>query len=226
MNQAVGLRETNKQLRRERILEAARDIIRSRGYEALNIRELAEAAGVTAPTIYNLIGNKTEILRCLAEDIEIELARLHEQSTALDPIAKIEEVVHWVRVSCGRDERFSRELFRALDGQEAGPSRISVLHAGLWVAIEDCQRALDQRLLRGTITPEVLGRELASRVDQAQHLWLRGVCTLDEMERQALIGCCVTLAADATPALHERLVAKIRALQRAGARRNARRRPD
>lgn len=48
--------------RRERILEAAREIIAERGFEALTVRELAQAAGVTAPTIYNLIGSKDQVL--------------------------------------------------------------------------------------------------------------------------------------------------------------------
>ena len=48
--------------RRERILESARALIAARGFEGLTMRELAQEAGVTVPTIYNLVGSKDEVL--------------------------------------------------------------------------------------------------------------------------------------------------------------------
>ena len=48
--------------RRERILAEARAIIGARGFDGLTMRALAQAVGVTVPTIYNLIGNKDEVL--------------------------------------------------------------------------------------------------------------------------------------------------------------------
>ena len=48
--------------RRERILAEAREIIGARGFDGLTMRALAQAVGVTVPTIYNLIGNKDEVL--------------------------------------------------------------------------------------------------------------------------------------------------------------------
>ena len=54
--------------RRERILEAARGLIESRGYEGLTMRDLAGASGVTVPTVYNLIGSKEEVLFAAVEE--------------------------------------------------------------------------------------------------------------------------------------------------------------
>ena len=50
------------ELRRERILDLARDIIAEKGFDGLNLRDLAEKAGVTKPTIYNLIGDKETLI--------------------------------------------------------------------------------------------------------------------------------------------------------------------
>ena len=58
----VNLRLEQKAERRTRILEAAREIIADRGYEALTMRDLALASRVTVPTIYNLIGSKEQVL--------------------------------------------------------------------------------------------------------------------------------------------------------------------
>lgn len=54
--------------RRERILAAAREIIGRRGYEALTMRELARAARVTVPTVYNLVGSKEQVLLAAVEE--------------------------------------------------------------------------------------------------------------------------------------------------------------
>jgi AcrR family transcriptional regulator len=55
-------RNLNMTARRERILAAARAIVAREGFDALTTRRLADEAGVTAPTLYNLIGSKDEII--------------------------------------------------------------------------------------------------------------------------------------------------------------------
>ena len=56
--------------RRDRILDAARELISDQGYEHLTMRTLAEASGVTVPTIYNLIGNKDAVLGAIFRFVE------------------------------------------------------------------------------------------------------------------------------------------------------------
>ena len=58
-------RALNMQKRRETILAQARRVIVEQGFDALNLRDLAQDSGVTVPTIYNLIGNKEELLKAL-----------------------------------------------------------------------------------------------------------------------------------------------------------------
>lgn len=69
----MSLHEKNKQRNRERILTAADAIIREQGLESLSMRYLAEYAGVSLRTPYNLFGSKTEILGELLKNM---LARL------------------------------------------------------------------------------------------------------------------------------------------------------
>ena len=58
-------RARNMERRRQRILEAAGSIIPKKGVDGLTTRGLADVAGVTAPTLYNLIGGKDEIIRAM-----------------------------------------------------------------------------------------------------------------------------------------------------------------
>ena len=57
----MSLHEQNKQRNRDRILTAADEIIRKDGLEALSMRHLADYAGVSLRTPYNLFGSKTVI---------------------------------------------------------------------------------------------------------------------------------------------------------------------
>ena len=54
--------------RRQQILEAARRLIESQGYEGLTMRNLAVESGVSVPTLYNLVGNKEQVFFAAVED--------------------------------------------------------------------------------------------------------------------------------------------------------------
>jgi AcrR family transcriptional regulator len=58
----MSLFEEHKAERRERILKAARKLVAERGYDGLTMRDLARAARVSVPTLYNLFGSKDAIL--------------------------------------------------------------------------------------------------------------------------------------------------------------------
>ena len=58
----MSLFEEHKAERRERILIAARKLIAEGGYDGLTMRDLARAARVSVPTLYNLFGGKDAIL--------------------------------------------------------------------------------------------------------------------------------------------------------------------
>ena len=52
---------------RKEILERALALFASRGYDAVGVQEIVEAAGVTKPTLYHYFGNKLGLLRTLLE---------------------------------------------------------------------------------------------------------------------------------------------------------------
>jgi len=58
----MSLLEEHKTERRTRILAAARKLVVTHGYDGLTMRELARAARVSVPTLYNLFGSKDAIL--------------------------------------------------------------------------------------------------------------------------------------------------------------------
>lgn len=64
----MSLRESNKDLNRQKILAAARDLLCEGGLEALSMRDLALRAQVSSRTPYNLFGSKTDVLMGLLDE--------------------------------------------------------------------------------------------------------------------------------------------------------------
>ena len=71
--ETLSTRSKNMSKRRDTILREARTLIANEGFEALKIRELAVRAGLTVPTIYNLIGGKKEILAIIIQQLVEQL---------------------------------------------------------------------------------------------------------------------------------------------------------
>lgn len=208
-----SVRENAKQVRRERILAAARTILRKSGHEELSLRTLAARANVTTPTIYNLIGNKQDILLALSDEILRELELAHHVSERKDPIEKAEEIINGTIAIYRKDEDYSRQLQLGLEAESLDDFDRELRARGRKVAIADCERALELGYLKGEIESALLGVRFAAGFQQAQRAWLRGDFNLEGMRRDALISCFIILSADAKPKFRNRLTDAIIALQ-------------
>jgi len=67
-----SLRERQAQLTREEILKAARRLFAERGYTRTSVRDIAEAAGVSAQTVYDSVGTKQALVARLNDLIDAE----------------------------------------------------------------------------------------------------------------------------------------------------------
>jgi TetR/AcrR family transcriptional regulator len=80
---------------RTEILARALDLFAARGYDAVGVQEICEAAGVTKPTLYHYFGNKQGLLAALVRERSgLLLARLQEATAyAGDLPVSLERVV-------------------------------------------------------------------------------------------------------------------------------------
>jgi AcrR family transcriptional regulator len=67
-----SLRERQAQLTRTEILKAARRLFAERGYTRTSVRDIAEAAAVSAQTVYDSIGTKQALVARLNDLIDVE----------------------------------------------------------------------------------------------------------------------------------------------------------
>lgn len=108
-----GLREQQKVSRRKRILTAAREHFLERGYEATSIENIAEAAEVSAVTIYNHYRTKGGVLLALVTESDALLIDKIEHLISAPPADPLEAVCAFSRTI--NDHAFSylnREIWR------------------------------------------------------------------------------------------------------------------
>jgi AcrR family transcriptional regulator len=97
-------REREREEIRTRILDAARELFDSEGYENVTMRRIAEAIEYSPTTIYNHFEDKDDLVRALCEE---DFSRLLEVFREEDPPA---DPVEWIRRLGRAYARFGIEL--------------------------------------------------------------------------------------------------------------------
>ncbi|MFJ2318720.1 TetR/AcrR family transcriptional regulator [Pseudomonas sp. NPDC087817] len=90
-----GLRERQKEQRREVIAQAALELFISNGFGATTLEQIANAAAVSAPTVTNYFGGKQEILLALLKQPDEQAMRearanLDDDSDPLEALCEFE----------------------------------------------------------------------------------------------------------------------------------------
>lgn len=86
---ATSLRSRKKAMRREEILDQARSLFAEKGVDAVTMTEIAEAAGVSTPTVFNYFGNKDGILIALITE---GAQKARDNSKVLEPRTDVDFV--------------------------------------------------------------------------------------------------------------------------------------
>ncbi|MDA0338479.1 MAG: TetR/AcrR family transcriptional regulator [Proteobacteria bacterium] len=212
----TDIRTLNMKKRRDRILSEARRMIGEGGFESLNLRALAGAADVTVPTIYNLIGNKEQILILLVADVVERVERALNDSNAQAPLDMGEAVVMESTALFASDENFYRAAFVAneylTEREAASANSKDTWKSAVRLPTAACLQANKQGLLCGNIATNVLGDQMFSIYRTALRDWAFKRVSLESFRRNALFGIYVCLAADATDIFHAQIIKKINAL--------------
>ena len=77
--------------RRRQLLDAALDAFADRGFHATSMNDVADAAGVTKPVLYQHFGSKRALYQELLDDVAATLeARIHEATATASPRSQVE----------------------------------------------------------------------------------------------------------------------------------------
>ena len=205
-------RQANKKLRRERIFNIAKRLIAAKGLEEFTISELADEAGVTTPTIHNLFGKKSDIIRELVSNL-IEQMQGNVLNPPIDPIENAKFFVDNVVALFEQDTDFYRAAFMSAEQVKLFDPRIP---DGLFQRAQ--QRATPRKewyesgLFLGNIEPSTIMKRVHNSNRLGRIDWVSGYIDLNQFRHQVLEGILLVYASDASPELHVRLSEEINGL--------------
>lgn len=132
---------------RQRVIDAAADLLEREGRDAVTTRAVAVAAGMQAPVIYRLFGDKNGLLEAVAEHgYATFLAAKHVDPDPQDPIEDLKAgwdlavefgLTHpaLYRLMYSEPRRVTSDAFKA--GMEILMGRIRRLAAGGWLRVDE-----------------------------------------------------------------------------------------
>jgi AcrR family transcriptional regulator len=203
--------------RRTRIMLEARALLAAEGFEGLSLRRLADRAGVTVPTVYNLVGGKEQILLELVLEMIAVIKKVLEGIDEDDPLTRAEAIVLLAIAEIERAPDFHRAALLAIDAFDRNGARTDL--AGVERKAAEMQEgaavtARRKGLLEGRINAKLIADQIFRTYRSASRDWAFRRCDLAEFRRVALTGVYLGLAADASETFRRVLVRKLKALGR------------
>jgi AcrR family transcriptional regulator len=199
-------------LRRERIFNIAKRLIAAKGLEEFTISELADEAGVTTPTIHNLFGKKSDIIRELVSNL-IEQMQGNVLNPPIDPIENAKFFVDNVVALFEQDTDFYRAAFMSAEQVKLFDPRIP---DGLFQRAQQLaaprKEWYESGLFLGNIEPSTIMKRVHNSNRLGRIDWVSGYIDLNQFRHQVLEGILLVYASDASPELHVRLSEEINGL--------------
>ncbi len=124
------LRQRKAQLTRDEILAAARRLFAERGYARTSVRDIAQAAGVSAQTVYDSIGSKQAVVAQLNDLIDSEAGIAAIAATVAHADNPMELVATSARTCRAILEHCSDIVHALVSGAAAEPALAAVLEEG------------------------------------------------------------------------------------------------
>lgn len=202
----MGVREEGKNRRRDKITAAARTLIQS-GESGFRMRALAEEAGVSIATPYNLFGSKRAILTAV---MDADLSRFKETLARqnADSLSMFHKTVSIARELMELDPNFYRNVMLTAYTQAPDADRTRLLH---W------QQLIDNAVADGFILTFTDSTALATHLRQlfsaSFYRWAKEEISLKEAEAQVNYAITLSLAGVATPTSKQRLHSALRGYQ-------------
>jgi len=206
--------QAGKAARRARIVQAARDLLREAGTAGLSMRALAERAGVSPATPYNLFGSKQAILISVLEDIR-DFGRDFSAAAARSPLERLLQATALAVGFYEKDPDFYRVLWTTLLASDAGADRQAIFNPkrdAFWLQLLQDAVAADQ--LRADIALPLLARALDRAFRGSMLDWVAGELATAELQASIGYAHVLVLQGAATAQGRDELASALQRFQR------------
>jgi len=205
-----GLRERNKERRRQGILDAALELLRVNDIGSVTIEQIAARAEVSPPTVYNLVGTREQLLVALVdrvmEGLVESLSESGEQAEA-DPVGAALRAGEDFAAAFIAESGAYRQIVRALGDLAVAGSQMTFDPTQIHILA--MQRAQALGILRADFDPVALGRQSYLTYVAALFAWGAGAVSDRGFRIAARHGLLTVVAAAAADAHRDRYVAEL-----------------
>lgn len=206
-----GLRDLNKAKRRDAILDAAVILLGTRDSSDITTEEIAALAGVSAATVYNLVGTRNELMYQLVGRILTDLAESLQALDPGDPIAAAQLVVdHTVRAFVSNPNAYRQVVAVTQRAAAAHPTPVEPSSFQV-VAMRQAQ---SMGIIRNDIDASGLARQIFLSYTGAAMLWSSGRLDDAGLLTAARHGLFTALAAAATDDYRDQFLDRMRPLSK------------
>ena len=210
---SVGLRERHKQERRERILDAIRELLREHPNETPTVERIAELADLSPATVFNLIGPREQQWAALCDALLCELDACLAFAAAEDPREQARRIVSETAELFIADAAVFKHLVNSWG--RSGPllqeNPVPQLRAAL-------RRGQAAGMLRPELHVDALVGHLATAAGGALRQWAAGQISDGVFRRRVRFAVDVVFAAGASEDCAAELYAPLRRSRRRGGR--------
>jgi len=148
-------RQRQAQQTRDEILRAARRLFAERGYAGTTVRDVAEAAGVSAQTVYDSVGSKQALVARLNDLIDSEAGIPAIAETAAGSSDPIEVVATNARITRSILENCGDVVHAVVTGAAAEPELEAVLAEGQRRHVQGATMVVERLEGLGALNDEV-----------------------------------------------------------------------
>jgi AcrR family transcriptional regulator len=210
----MGLREKQATQRRDRILAAARKLIRRTGGTGFSMRALADEAEVSLATPYNLFGSKAGVLYALLNVSLENLDRATVTFSSTTPVERVLEVAGIAADVYARDAAFYRPLMQFLLGARDVEHRPRFIEQSLRRWTRTVQAAVRHGLLSSSVDVDLLARQLMINFIGVLDLWINEELDEEGCRAQSLYGSTLLVLASASAAVRPTLIERLKVIER------------
>lgn len=209
----MGLVTEQKLERRQRMLEATRELIARRGHEDITVKELAEACRVSVPTIYNTFGGKDELIGEAARANFADVLVRAEAGVSEEGLQRLLGIIEQCAVEMQRLPEYHRSLvgFFAASMADRSPEFLARLLA------EEVETALvemrKRRQLADWIDVGVLAEQIAGVCVTVSVEWAMGFHDGEGLTAAMTFGTCALVLGVARGQAKDTLKARILEVQ-------------
>ncbi|HUJ57679.1 MAG TPA: helix-turn-helix domain-containing protein [Kofleriaceae bacterium] len=208
-----SLFEQHKAERRARIGAVARELVAERGYAGLTMRDLARAARVSVPTLYNLFGSKDAILGAELQAMAGELAAAMPSEAEGFLARGLAMFDTGMRLIEREPEFFRATIQMFMTSPETGEMRQRTEDAFVGVIAANLAAAQRAGQLEDWADPMLVARHIHANYTAAFLAWGFGNIDFATFRAAAASGACHLLVGVARGRYREDVLALLRTLQ-------------